>query len=71
MIWVMRSRLPGSMPLVRLTTGIHGRIHLLGVLDRGPEALGRHAEDQHVGVPDGLLEVGGRPQPPGEGDAGR
>ena len=58
------------MPLVRLTTGIHGRIHFRALFDGGPEALRRDPDDQHIGVPEGLLEVGRRPQASREGDRG-
>ena len=42
----------------------------LGFFEHAPEPTGRHTHDQQLGVPGGLLEVGGGPQPLGQREAG-
>ena len=58
----MRRSEPCSKPLLRLTTGIHGRHVRLRVLEHRAEAVRRHADDEHLRVADGLREVGRRAQ---------
>ena len=55
---VMRSRVPCSRPLVRLTTGTHARRWSSLLRQRGAEPVRRHAHHEHVGVADDGGEVG-------------